>query len=266
MSYYAVKDSSGTVIYILASGAGSTGDPFQQTVDMADKPARDMGKIDIAGFDVALPAGTNNIGDVDILTGATDDAAAAGQLFPLAGLYQTTVDEVDAGDVGRLRMSARRGLMTATDYRVILADYENFTFDLLGETGVSLISGDFAVRDTGLHYIFIPVAAGGYNNIDILVTSSLDQAISYMTIDRALMTYSSTSVPIAQISVASGVRFLITSSSGQLGPGGASGVAIAAANAVYLLPLMSTGYVGLTFSCSVAPTSGTLSLRIARMS
>jgi len=34
--------------------------------DISDRAERDLGKVDIAGFDVSLPAGTNNIGDVDI--------------------------------------------------------------------------------------------------------------------------------------------------------------------------------------------------------
>ncbi len=39
-----------------------------ETVDVSDRAARDLGKVDIAAFDTSLPAGTNNIGDVDILT------------------------------------------------------------------------------------------------------------------------------------------------------------------------------------------------------
>ena len=35
-------------------------------VDVSDRAARDMGKIDIAAFDVALPAGTNLLGNVGI--------------------------------------------------------------------------------------------------------------------------------------------------------------------------------------------------------
>lgn len=38
------------------------------TANVSDNAARDNGKIDIAAFDVQLPAGTNNIGDVDVLT------------------------------------------------------------------------------------------------------------------------------------------------------------------------------------------------------
>jgi len=37
-------------------------------VDISDRALRDMGKIDIAAFDVSLPSGTNNIGDVDVIS------------------------------------------------------------------------------------------------------------------------------------------------------------------------------------------------------
>src|SRR5574342_1184860 len=37
-------------------------------VDPIDRALRDLGKVDIAAFDAALPAGANNIGDVDVLT------------------------------------------------------------------------------------------------------------------------------------------------------------------------------------------------------
>lgn len=37
-------------------------------VDVSDNAVRDLGKVDIAVFDSPLPAGANNIGDVDVLT------------------------------------------------------------------------------------------------------------------------------------------------------------------------------------------------------
>uniref|UniRef100_A0A6H2A0Z0 Uncharacterized protein n=1 Tax=viral metagenome TaxID=1070528 RepID=A0A6H2A0Z0_9ZZZZ len=35
-------------------------------IDVTDRALRDLGKVDIAAFDAALPAGINNIGDVDV--------------------------------------------------------------------------------------------------------------------------------------------------------------------------------------------------------
>jgi hypothetical protein len=49
-------------------------------VDISDRAARDLGKIDIAAFDVALPAGDNNIGNVDVLTIANDYARQLGSI------------------------------------------------------------------------------------------------------------------------------------------------------------------------------------------
>lgn len=48
------------------------------TTNPADRALRDNGKVDIAAFDVSLPAGTANIGDVDIASplGAGTEAAA----------------------------------------------------------------------------------------------------------------------------------------------------------------------------------------------
>lgn len=54
-----------------------------QDTNPTDRALRDMGKVDVAAFDASLPAGTNNIGDVDVLTvptdpfGANADAASA---------------------------------------------------------------------------------------------------------------------------------------------------------------------------------------------
>lgn len=57
------------------------------TVDPADRALRDLGKVDIAGFDASLPAGTNaigklaansgvDIGDVDVLSSALPTGAS----------------------------------------------------------------------------------------------------------------------------------------------------------------------------------------------
>ena len=37
-----------------------------EQVDVSDRAARDLGKVDIAGFDVSIPSGTNSIGSMDI--------------------------------------------------------------------------------------------------------------------------------------------------------------------------------------------------------
>lgn len=73
-------------------------------------------------------------------TGATDDAAAAGQIFPMAGLYQSTVDEIDTGDTGRIRVSSRRALINAPDWGTVVA------FNAGGTDGAT----NGTIRSTGM--------------------------------------------------------------------------------------------------------------------
>ncbi len=58
---------------------------------------------------------------VALNTAAVDDGAAAGELFPAAGLYQATVDEIDDGDLGRLRATKRRAGIVVPDHRLVWA-------------------------------------------------------------------------------------------------------------------------------------------------
>lgn len=58
-------------------------------VDISDRAARDMGKIDIAGFDVPLPIGDNRIGQVKI----TDDTTVATVHAVLAALKTAEAEE-----------------------------------------------------------------------------------------------------------------------------------------------------------------------------
>lgn len=72
---FAIRDDT------LDARSGTEGDyePFHLNAngalwtDMADRAGRDCGKIDIAAIDVSIPAGTNNIGDVDVASIAAGD-------------------------------------------------------------------------------------------------------------------------------------------------------------------------------------------------
>lgn len=72
-------------------------------VDVCDRALRDLGKVDIAAFDASLPAGTNNIGDVDVLTvpadpfGANADAAvAAGAAGSIQAKLRLVTSQLDS--------------------------------------------------------------------------------------------------------------------------------------------------------------------------
>lgn len=60
--------TDGDVVALNSTNKGELYVKHADAISISDNAARDNGKIDIAGFDVALPAGTNNIGDVDVLT------------------------------------------------------------------------------------------------------------------------------------------------------------------------------------------------------
>jgi hypothetical protein len=82
MANVLVQDGAGVAKYLKATGDGSNGDPFVVQHLMG--------------------------------SGATDDAAAAGELYPLAGIYmaENSIDSIDDGDIGRARISQRRVLLT----------------------------------------------------------------------------------------------------------------------------------------------------------
>ena len=232
MGEYTIKDAAGVTKYFKAAGAGTTGNGFETQVD----------------------------------TGATDDAAAAGAIFPLAGLYQTTVDEVDAGDVGRLRMSARRGLVAVPDTRVLAlttATPVPSGSDIVGFSGVALTSADFTIRDTSTHYIIIPLALGGWSNVIANVSSSLDQAVT-VQVNSGFATSLIKLGVLAEFTLPAGVGVQIASS-GAVGIGGVAGAATASNRAHYSIPAMQFApYVWVRCTASVAPTSGVVTIDIMR--
>jgi len=66
---YQAGGGAGGLVQCQIRNSGDTAwinEPF--TRDISDRAARDLGKVDVAGFDVPLPAGTNKIGDVDVLS------------------------------------------------------------------------------------------------------------------------------------------------------------------------------------------------------
>lgn len=98
---------------------------------------------------------------------ANDDAAAAGPIFPAAGVYQSSASEVDAGDIGRLRMSARRGLIAMPDFQHVVANASSVSSagDLMvssdGSTYISPTTAFFNGADAGFgaaaRYVAIPM-------------------------------------------------------------------------------------------------------------
>lgn len=129
------------------------------TVNVSDRAARDNGKIDIAAFDVALPAGTNNIGDVDVLSSAlpTGASTAANQTTIIGHLdgveaLLTTID-ADTGtlaatvDAGEVQVKASDRTATGT----MDAATETVTLNLEGAgIPILVLTGTFANGTTTL--------------------------------------------------------------------------------------------------------------------
>jgi hypothetical protein len=74
-----VKDAAGATIYIEGTGAGTSGDPFRPLNGVTLAAAVPAGTNNIGDVDVAsaLPAGDNNIGNVDVVTAPGVYAEAA---------------------------------------------------------------------------------------------------------------------------------------------------------------------------------------------
>lgn len=93
---FTFKDASGTTLTAKSTDASSVHIPANQVVDSSGN----------------APA---------------DDGAAAGPIYPVAGLYQAlgNVDEIDTGDLGRSRVTARRAVVRAPDFRSVSATSTN---------------------------------------------------------------------------------------------------------------------------------------------
>ncbi len=171
---------------------------------------------------------------------AADDAAAAGPLFPAAGLYQTTPDEVDDGDLGRLRMSARRASVTKPDSNslVILNN---------GGTGGAV---DGAYRVTQTLTQLSNLRATGFltgRNRAIFIHNGLDVTTTIDVYAQNGVDGNVASLKIFTASVSAGGSLILWPDDKHSGA--------VAGNEV--IPTFKSGYLGDTFSFAVSMTSPT---------
>jgi hypothetical protein len=121
--------------------------------------AKDNGGVHLSGVVLADSSG-NLI--------AADDGAASGPIFPAAGHYQATVDEVDDGDIGRVRMTIRRGLITVPDYGMVTA------FNSGGTGGAT--NGD--IRNTTTYSFTLTAPASYARDKVIMFNNGLNQTVT----------------------------------------------------------------------------------------
>lgn len=218
--------------------------------------------------------------DINIATGATDDGAAAGQLFPAAGLYDdVATDEVDEGDVGRLRMSARRATLYASDYlltEVDAADINSGYVVIDGVTFQSLQALKMGSED-GVTYgttagIVIPMATKRWKSLWLAIKNGAtahDQAIAVSVYispqnDTAL---SNPRARVAQFTIPTTADLSVVVGEGTVGQGGNAGTATATNLALYALTVpRSTPYVQILLSGTLPTTGAFASIEIGRFS
>lgn len=113
----------------------------------------------------------------------TDDAPAAGPIYPVAGIYQSSPDEIDSGDVGRIRVTRRRAIITASDFKLIAltATNPNPSGNDITEAGGAPVASDFQIRDTNPRYFNVPMVRRGWRNVTIgfYTPTAFDQTMDF---------------------------------------------------------------------------------------
>ncbi len=111
-------------------------------VDVSDSATRDLGKVDIAAFDVALPAGTNAIGKLAANTGVDIGDVDVTSIVPGSGATNLGKAEDAAhttGDIGVMALAVRRAADTPTSG--LDGDYEPLKTDANGHLKVEIFDG-----------------------------------------------------------------------------------------------------------------------------
>lgn len=195
---------------------------------------------------------------------AADDAAAAGPIFPLAGVYQSTIDEIDAGDIGRARISARRvQLVVNNDFTGTRAlasgvgsagDMEVST-TAIGSGYVAPTVDFFDGSDSGFstasRWIRFPM--DGYSEAAILFVNALGVNVT-LTLSLWFPGFNARAI-YSESALANGTYFLTPRNAGT---GGTSGVKEIPAM------LCPTQYFVVTVTPASDPSSGSISIYINR--
>ena len=242
----------------------------------APMPASAGQKAKAASFPVTLASDEDDLG---ISTGATDDGAAAGQIFPMAGLYDdTATDEVDEGDVGRMRMSARRAILNTPDFiltEVDAADLNAGSVMVDGITFESLHSLKMGSED-GATYgasagIVIPMGVRHWRSLWLAIKNGAtahDQNIA-VTVYASPQNSTSLNNPrarVAQFTIPMTANLALVVGEGTVGQGGQAGAATAVNLALYALTIpRGTPYVQILLSATTPTTGAFASIEISRM-
>lgn len=115
---------------------------------------------------------------------AADDAAVSGNPVPMGGTYQATPDEIDTGDIGIVRLSARRGQIVAHDFHSVLlsngsvsgyGDIQVSTSEYSGYAAptTAFFNGSDVGFNANPRYILIPMGVAGWRECSIIFQNQL---------------------------------------------------------------------------------------------
>jgi hypothetical protein len=190
------------------------------------------------------------VDDADNVIPVVDDAAfTAGSngVIPVAGVYQSTVDEVNAGDAGAVRMTARRAQVSASDsYMVTLFDTGGGTANPAPWS--SSVNGD--IRDTSAHDTGAP---------SFVFTQDFRWRRGYLHIYNGCnatltVTGYDPSATLFSTTVTAGAYLIVANASAATG-----------GSTVLSVPLFDTPILGFQLRAQYAggaPTSGSLTIRL----
>lgn len=187
----------------------------------------------------------------------------------LAGLYQSTVTEITAGNIGPLRSTARRGLVTAADNRLLALSTGTPVpsgSDITALSGVALASTDFTVRDSSNHYYVVPLGSAGWRKLTAIITTlpgAFDKVATVIVYGAA--GNNDPRAKLASFTIpASSVFFAIGAGAG--GIGAELGTYVAASGAWYDIPALAAGWPSVLISIqfSGVPTTGILTMSVLR--
>lgn len=210
------------------------------------------------GTNIGGTGGTSHTDDA-AFTAAVDDGTIA------MGVYQSTVDEVDAGDGGALRMTARRALVNAPDYyskyfeaadvNASPKTVDGITFTALRALKLGSTDG-VAYGTTGT--ILINLGNLGFRNVSVGFkngVTSHDQIVTCNVYVKDRDGQLAGKVASFAIPTTNLLQWYLTSR-GAVGQGGVAGGSTASNQCVYSVPAMECAEaVYLEFTATL-PTTG----------
>ncbi len=125
---------------------------------------------------------------------SADDAEVSGNPVLIGGVFQSTPDLVDTGDGGRLRMTERRGLITASDYLRAFA----LSTDV---TGI----GDITVSTTSIYAGFAAPTAAFFDGSD----GGFGSAPRWIKIPMGMSGWQAATITVAQALLTTPTTYLI---------------------------------------------------------